>query len=313
MNYLIVGVGPIAQEFAKVLKALGVSFTMVCRSPEKAQQAREILKCDVFAGGIEEFIKNSKASFDGAINAVDTESLSFVNEILIQSGKVKAILSEKPGAFTESEFQYLAKTSIQYNVELYIAYNRRNFSSVRKLKEILKQEPNTSIFFEFTEWFWRINPDEYSKNTLKEWVLCNSSHVLDIALYLGDGVQEISSRSTKSNDQSITNTQYVGHGIMNNGALFSYIADWESAGRWKVEASTPSGRYMLCPLERLFFQKRGTLEYIEVLLDTTLDEKYKPGFFLQVQSFISNPKTGLKSIHEQLKDIAIFNIIKGDY
>ncbi len=312
MNYLIVGVGPIALEFAQVLKDLEVPFAMVCRNPEKANHVKEKFKYDVHSGGIEDFISKSKAQFDGAINAVETENLYAVNKALVNSGKVKKILTEKPGAFTEGEFKQLSDSCRERNVEMYIAYNRRNFASVRKLKEILKKEKNTSLFFEFTEWFWRINPSEYSKNTLVEWLLCNSSHVLDLAFYLGDGVKKLSSEAARSNNESLTNTQYVGHGTMNNGALFSYIADWESAGRWKVEASTASGRYMLCPLEKLFFQKRGTLEYQEIPLDTSLDEKYKPGFYHQVKAMIDGEPTGLKSIQEQLKDIALFKMIKGD-
>jgi predicted dehydrogenase len=311
MNFLIVGVGLIAQEYAKVLKELGVSFTLVGRDPKKTQAVKDHLHCEVFSGGVQNFLEATSMKFDGAINAVDTENLYPVNLALIQSGKVRQVLTEKPGAFTETEFKHLAEASEKVSCPLYIAYNRRNFSSVLKLKEILSKERNTSLFFEFTEWFWRINPSEYSAKTIKEWILCNSSHVLDLVFFLGDGVREIKSSSVRSTSEAINNTQYVGHGLMNNGSLFSYIADWESAGRWKVEASTANGRYMLCPLEKLFFQKRGTLEYVEIPLETTLDEKFKPGFYKQVAA-LKEKNPGLKTIQDQVRDFSFYKKIQGE-
>lgn len=311
LNILIVGAGSIAQEYAKILKELNIKFSMVCRSLEKAKKIKEEFNFEAFSGGIESYLKETKETFDCAINAVDTEALYPVNKVLINSSKVKKILSEKPGAFTLAEFQDLKNSCIEKNVKLFIAYNRRSFASVLKLKEILKEEKNTSIFFEFTEWFWRIDPSEYSENTLKEWLLCNSSHVIDLVFFLGDGISEISATSKKNNPYMATNTQYVGHGTMKNGALFAYIADWESAGRWKVEVSTKEGRYMLCPLEKIFFQKRGTLEYIEVSIDRSIDEKFKPGFCKQVVALVENNEANLKTIDDQMADFSIYQKMKG--
>jgi predicted dehydrogenase len=311
VNFLIIGVGLIAQEYAKILASQKIPFVMVGRNKEKAEKLAKEFQYDVFAGGAENYLATTSQQFDCAINAADTESLYLINRALLLSGKVKKILTEKPGAFTEIEFKELFELSKTSGVPLFIAYNRRNFSSVQKLKEILSVEKNTSLFFEFTEWFWRINPKDYSENTIKEWILCNSSHVLDLAFYLGNGVKDISCSSVKTNKNEVNNSQYVGHGVMNNGALFSYIADWESAGRWKVEASTTNGRYMLCPLEKLFFQKRGTLEYVEVPFDTALDQKFKPGFYKQVMDLMATGKPNLKSIEEQLEHYYLYQKMKG--
>lgn len=309
---LIIGAGEIAKEYAKILKDLGIEVTIVCRDSDKAFAIETSHAIRSFGGGCEKFLKTTQLTFDFAINAVTVENLFEINKLLLKSGLVKKVLTEKPGALKPEEFEVLSELSIQYNVPMYIAYNRRYFASTIKLKSILSTEDITSAFFEFTEWFWKINKANYSQLVLDEWFIANSSHVVDLAFFLGNGVSKISSLS-RSQDSSNTQScdQYVGHGAFNSGALFSYIADWTSAGRWKAEFSTKEGRYMLCPLEKLFYQKRGTLEYIEIKIDSSLDVKYKPGFFNQIKDFIEEKPLTLKSIFDQQKDILFFNKIKG--
>ena len=53
---------------------------------------------------------------------------------------------------------------------------------------------------------------------------------------------------------------FSGAGISISGALFSYQANWQSAGRWSVEILTKKNRLILCPLEELKVQKRGVLK-----------------------------------------------------
>lgn len=307
---LIVGAGEIAKEYAKILKDFGIHVTIVCRDSDKAATLKSN-EIQAFGGGCEAFLKDTKQNFDFAINAVTVENLFKVNTLLLESNRVKKILTEKPGALSLNEFDILSGLTSKLNIPIYIAYNRRYFASTLKLKEILTNEKSTSAFFEFTEWFWKINSANYSQEVLNEWFIANSSHVVDLAFFLGDGVSSLSSLSKKSNPASIICDQYVGHGAFNSGSIFSYIADWASAGRWKIEFSTKEGRYMLCPLEKLFFQKRGTLEYLEIPIDNSLDLKYKPGFYRQVQDFLEDKPLALKTIIEQKKDVVFLNQIKG--
>lgn len=307
---LIIGAGEIAQEYARILKDFGIEVTLVCRDGDKASVLKKSYDIQAHGGGCELFLNDTKQIFDLAINAVTVEDLFKINVLLLQSKKIKKILTEKPGALHINEFENLSKLSSENNVPLFIAYNRRYFASTMKLKEILAIQKPSSAFFEFTEWFWKININNYSQIVLDEWLIANSSHVIDMAFFLGGGVSSLSSMSKGSSQQAKNNDQYVGHGAFNSGALFSYIADWTSAGRWKVEFSTNEGRYMLCPLEKLYFQKRGTLEYIEVSIDSSLDLKFKPGFYRQVQDFIEDNSSNLKSILEQKIDILYFNQIK---
>ena len=86
------------------------------------------------------------------------------------------------------------------------------------------------------------------------------------------------------------------------GIFFSYIADWESAGRWNLELTTSKRRLYFCPLEKLFCIDRGTLKKYEINPKNDLDIKYKPGIFIMVKQFIANDFSNFCSIEDQTEN-----------
>ena len=61
-------------------------------------------------------------------------------------------------------------------------------------------------------------------------------------------------------------------------------------------------------MEKLQIQKRGSiaLNFVEDI-DYSLDEKYKPGLFLQTNNFISGDFNNLCSIQDQSRMINTYN------
>ena len=55
--------------------------------------------------------------------------------------------------------------------------------------------------------------------------------------------------------------RFVGAGVTHENILFSYHADWVSAGRWGIEIMTPKNAYRLIPLEQLYRCKKGTFNW----------------------------------------------------
>jgi hypothetical protein len=102
--------------------------------------------------------------------------------------------------------------------------------------------------------------------------------------------------------------RYTGAGISDDGALFSYVADWQGPGRWGVEIITLKSRLILKPLEKLQIQKIGSMALEEVVIDDGIDTSFKPGFFCQVEAFLQNSQT-LLSVHEQLDHLRYYKII----
>ncbi len=303
MNIVIVGTGPIGIEYAKIFKALGHSILVLGRSKKS---------CDVFlaATGIEA-ISNGLASSQAkilpetAVVAVSEAQLGQVVLQLMERG-VKSILVEKPGVGTSVELSKVAEAATKAGCDVRVAYNRRFYASTRAAQRIIEDDGGVNTFhFEFTEWSHCIEPIAKETGVKEEWFLHNSSHVVDLAFYLGGWPKDMQSWSA-GNMSWHPHARYAGAGISNNGALFSYIADWQGPGRWGVELITSKHRLILRPLEKLQIQKIGSLTIEEVLVDEEFESDFKPGFYQQTLAFLDAPET-LLSIHEQLEHLDFFN------
>ena len=100
-------------------------------------------------------------------------------------------------------------------------------------------------------------------------------------------------------------TIFSGAGISDKNALFTYNANWESAGRWWVEFLTNKNRYVMKPMEQLFVQKRGSISLEKIELEDELDQNFKPGLYKQVEAFLKFPEK-LMRIEEQVKKLPYY-------
>ena len=84
--------------------------------------------------------------------------------------------------------------------------------------------------------------------------------------------------------------------------LFSYNANWSSAGRWGVEINLTDYKLILKPLEKLFIQRKGSLDVEEIKIDDKLDNLYKPGLYGEVKDFLNGDNKFLCSLSEQINN-----------
>lgn len=309
MEILLVGTGYMANEYAKVLIAQNVKFDVVGRSEINCNKFRETFGVNVFSGGLESL--KIKKKYTHAIIASSLEYLSQHTAQLINVG-IRSILVEKPGALSIDD---LHKLNIQANLNsasVFVAYNRRFYSSVSKLRELINIEGGiSSIHFEFTEWVHTIDVKDYSEISLQKWILSNSSHVIDIVFFLLGEIKELNSNVSKKEGISWhpSGSIFTGAGQSKNGVPFSYHSNWESAGRWSIEILTKENRYYLRPIEKLQVQKKGTLGIELVEIDNLLDEKYKPGVFNQVKYFLKDNMENFCSLNQQLINASLYSQI----
>jgi len=128
-----------------------------------------------------------------------------------------------------------------------------------------------------------------------------------LAFYLGGCPKQIESFSTGGLSWHPSSSIFSGAGVSENGALFSYQANWESAGRWSVEMLTSEHRYIFRPMEKLQVQKRGEIVMKEASVDYKLDEDYKPGLYLQTLNFLEGDQLGFCTIEDQFNSIDTYN------
>lgn len=308
---VLIGSGPMAIEYAKVLKASGRNFFVVGRGKQSASTFQSETGVAVITGGVNKWLEKANTIPQTAIVAVGEKDLGTVTVTLLNKG-IGKILVEKPGGFNLREIDEVAKTAKGQNAKVYVGYNRRFYASVSKAKEIIEGDGGVKSFaFEFTEWSHVISDLSKAPGVKEQWFLHNSTHVLDMAFFLGGWPQELFPYHTGSLPWHPSGSVFSGSGVSENGALFSYQANWEAPGRWAVEVLTNQHRLIFKPLEKLFVQNIGSVAVEEILLDDTLDILFKPGLHKQVEAFLNGQSEDLCTVEEQAAHARIYHQIAG--
>lgn len=309
---VIVGAGPMAQEYVRVLNGLEYDFVVVGRSESSALNFTQATGIKPFIGGLDKFCEvEDLQKYQSAIVATGVEELASTTLKLISNG-IKHILVEKPAGLDAKEIEKVATYAECHDAKVYVAYNRRFFSSSLTAKKIIEQDGGVKSFnFELTEWGHVISKLEKGKGVKENWFLANTTHVTDMAFYLGGFPKELSCFFSGGEKWHSRSYNFSGAGIADNGALFAYYGNWGAPGRWSVELLTSNHRLIFRPMEKLQVQKLGsvTVEFLD--MDDSLDTEYKPGLFKQTESFLSGNPDGLCTLSEQKNNIKLYSKMAG--
>lgn len=302
----LIGAGGMSVDYVKVLQAQEQQFIVIGRGKVSANILEEKTGHPVVIGGLLSFLNTSPKIPESVIVSVGVEQLYNTAMQLLEFG-VKNILVEKPGGLVLNEIKQLKNYGKENNAEIYIAYNRRFYSSVIKARELIELDGGvTSFNFELTEWSHVIEKVDKKPEVLAKWFLANSTHVADLAFYLGGKPEKVSSYTKGTLDWHPSSSVFAGAGISDKGALFNYGADWKSAGRWSVEMLTSKNRYILRPMEQLQVQNRGTVKSNFIEINDKFDKEFKPGLYKQVEAFLKNDTDSLCTIDEQLTLFSVY-------
>lgn len=311
---LLVGLGNMSKEYAAVLGHLNVDFTPVGRGEASAKSFRDSIGIPVVLGGLEQFINSFKGIIAShAIVCLPVDKLHAETVRLIRFG-VKNILVEKPAGLTGAQINDIANHASQFGCNIYVAYNRRFFSSVIELQKRIEQERGLLSFsFDFTEWSDSIREISHNREIKENWVLANSTHVIDLAFFLGGQPTEYSAYTSGSLDWHSRSSIFCGSGITEKGVIFNYHSNWASPGRWGLEFCTSQSRYVLKPMEKLQRIRHNSFDVEELDVDLGgFDKDFKPGILLQTQAFLSNKLSpSLCTINYHQKVFKIYETIAG--
>lgn len=301
MKILLVGAGPMAIDYAKVLTYLKLDYSVIGRGSSSAKNFME--KCDkeVLLNGLEESYPKLGYKPDYAIIASTFESLEENTVYLLNQG-VKNILLEKPGALNSNAMRRIKELAILKKAEVYIGYNRRFYNSVIEAKKLIEEDGGLlSFLFEFTEWSQVVEQLGKNEVQLANWFIGNSTHVLDTAFYFGGLPKQWNGFKQSHIEWHPEGSIFVGSGITEKNILFSYHANWNAPGSWKLELLTSKNRYIFRPFEKLHVQRKGSIEIKEIPVDQSDqdDTNFKPGLFKEVSSFLKDSsKANLLSVKE---------------
>jgi predicted dehydrogenase len=298
-SVLLVGAGPMAVEYAKVLRDLGIVPAVVGRGEASAAKFESQAGVAASRGGLERWLAGAPGLPRHAIVATGERRLGEAARALMAAG-VRSILVEKPGGCDEADVRAVAGEARRTGSRVFVGYNRRFYASVRAAKAMIAEDGGvTSFAFEFTEWSHVIGPLEKEPGVKEEWYLHNSTHVVDLAFHLGGAPESLCAFAGGELAWHPAGSRFAGAGRAAGGALFSYQANWQAPGRWGVEVLTARRRLILRPLEKLQVQKVGSVAIEEAAIDDDLDKRFKPGLHAQVAAFLAADASVLPAIERQ--------------
>lgn len=308
----LIGAGYMASEYVKVLKALNVDFSVIGRGKDSSLQFSDNHGVEVISGGIDTFLETRSVLTDHAIVAVSVGEL-FITTLKLIELKIRNILVEKPAGLSLNEIKTLSNYANLNGINLFVAYNRRHYTSLKLLKDFVVEDGGIkSINFEFTEWVHTIDFNKFPTEVLQKFLIANSTHVIDTVFHLAGRPKKLESIVEGNNlSWHSAGSIFMGIGITELGIPFSYSSNWESPGRWVIEVLTSKRRLYLKPLEKLFFQEKGQVVVNEVLADYSKDQEYKPGVYNMVADFLQGNSDVLCTIKEHHENFSYYEKIGG--
>jgi predicted dehydrogenase len=306
---LLVGAGPMAVEYAKVLDQMGVDFSVKGRGAGSAETffASTGKEPSLSWGEVAEV-----ASFTHCIVAVSEESLLTATLELTQQG-FKNILVEKPGADSIETMLQNIDALTSPGIEVYVAYNRRYYKIIDMLLEQVAIDGGiTSLHFDFSERSRVIEPLKKAPGVKENWLFHNSTHVIDLVSFITGGWHLETSQTSGSLDWHTRGSVFSGMGKSVNGGLITYNSDWKSPGGWEILVRTSKRRFFLKPLETL--SSTDLLGETELLNELSFTAgKMKPGLEMMLQDFLSpEPSARLMTAKNQIDCLGLYDqIIRG--
>jgi len=301
-NIILIGTGPMAVDYAKVLKAFGQPFTVIGRGLSSAIKFEEITGIKPITGGIEAYLSLNHFSENASvIIATGVEVLMPTLQKVLRCGAT-LVLVEKPAAISIEELLVNEENLKPYFDRVFVAYNRRFYASVIEAKKLIEEDGGLqSMHFEFTEWSHKIEPLKKAPGIKENWFFANSTHVVDLAFYLAGEPVDWQAYSKPGKLTWHRKTNFAGAGITEKGVLFSYLSNWESAGRWGIELLTEKRRIYLKPIESITFQDKGSMAILGHPIDDSIDKLFKPGLYQQIDAFIKKNKNDLLTLNDHIK------------
>ena len=302
----VVGAGYMAKEYLKVIKKIDQDALVISKTKNSATAIENEFGFHCFDGGYESFntVVDKK---DVAVICTPVETLFSCTKHFIKIG-FKRILVEKPGALNVKDLEELKSLALVSSCEVFIGYNRRFFSSVHHLRQILKTEELVAVNFEISEWTHRMVLDDYCEEVLKNWFISNTSHVVDLVFDIAGVPSDLSCYTGGALEWHPSASRFSGSGHTNRNVLLNYIGYWDSPGRWSVEFMTLENRYILRPMEKLSRQKKGSINVTDIEeVDYSDDQITKPGLLKMFKCFFYENYAGLCDLDEQIERLKIYN------
>jgi predicted dehydrogenase len=277
-----IGAGAMGTEHAKAFAAAeGTKLVgITSRTREKAEKLAGQEGIEACFDSIPEMMEKSEP--DLVVIAVPEMSIRSVAEAAF-SYPAK-ILMEKPPGHSWEEANYLHGLAEQSDREVYVALNRRFYSSTTAGWADLKQrdEPRF-IRVEDQQSLETARVIGHPPEVVRNWMYANSIHLVDYLRCFGRGsVTEVNVLQRWDPDHPQT---VVAHVRFDSGDTGLYEGIWNGPGPWGVTVSTPSRWWEFKPLESGVYVNAGERQKNPVEISEE-DSTMKAGFASQAREVL---------------------------
>jgi predicted dehydrogenase len=287
-----VGSGRIAEFHIKASIAAGFEVSVICSRPgsQSLDKIRNKFP-NIETVVVLEEILNYDLDAISIITSTDS-LLNVYQKVLLKTDC--AILIEKPVCLNSIDLQ--SSQIDLFREKTIVGYNRRFYSSVQDLKNIIELNPDLlQSHWNIPEVSWEINPSQMDRELF---IKDNSVHMLDLLLFLNGTVGNMVVKEIKSQ-----NLSYCRSGIIEfeNGRVTTFSLSFGVPDNTHVSYYAPGMNLLLKPIEILHkFEDMEMLlasnenpvkKYIpkerEIWIMSEADRKYKPGFLLQYRELMN--------------------------
>ena len=302
MKLILVGYGNIAKFHIEAFRSLDVDIIASCnRSEEKNFLAKTEAGIKNTYKSINEMIENE--SFDGILCCVSYYNIFKVAKILIPLGV--PIFLEKPPGTSYDEYETLLDLSRKNFTPVVVGLNRRFYSVIKNaIKDMggLINVNHIDLSWAEDTAIW-INRG-VKQTDIKKLLYANSIHGIDLISFLNDD-EEIIDLDIKVSILSKKKCKWIicFNVKLQNNLIISYRSTWGIPGRWRLEVCSNEKKYTFAPLEKCIISNFGNEEKtVPIAIE---DKNFKPGFYLQANSFLEICKkpTKYKSAKNSLEKI----------
>ena len=309
LKVAIIGAGYMAKEHIRAfqdIKNVEIS-GIYSRTYIKAESLAINTNIKYVAKSIEELYNNTNANI--VIIAVNVDKIF---EVSLECFKYPWVcLIEKPAGYNLNEAKLLNQYAIEQNKQVFVALNRRHYSSTNKALSELNSIVSPRIV--------KILDQEDIKDPIRighpshiidNWMYANSIHLIDYFNIFCRGNLLNVTHEVEWNSINpfymLTKLEY------DTGDLGIYEAVWNAPSPWSVNIITKEKRVEMSPLEKVYTQDYGSRVKNELEIDQW-DIKFKPGLRLQAQLLIDSlngmESNNLPTLSDSIDTMTLINKI----
>jgi predicted dehydrogenase len=281
----IIGAGNIAEEHLKAFTAqedceiVGI----YSRTEIKARKIADKYKISNVVNSINEL---AKLLPDVIVIAVSIESTETI--CLEAFNYPWLILVEKPVGINYDSAKYIFDKSIKCNSKVFVALNRRQFSSTLSALNLLAIDTSKRFVI--------VNDQEdpilqiksgMREDLVNNLMYTNSIHLIDyFKIFCRGNIEKIHISESWKEGKSNVVTASIN---FDSGDTGLYIALWDMPGPWSVSVVTKNNNITMKPLEQIFLQEYGSRKSTIIEI-SDYDKLFKPGFYSQALNVIKAAK-----------------------